>query len=176
MIISNDSEDEMFLPQEDFATVVRSTPLISIDLLVENEQGDILLGKRINRPARGFWFVPGGRVQKNETLQDAFARLTEVELGIRLPLSSGNFYGIWQHFYNDNFTDEDFTTHYVVLAYYLTLSAKNLKLPNEQHDDYQWMKPASLLSDKNVHKNSRAYFDNKANLVIGLEKKDVKHV
>jgi hypothetical protein len=48
----------MFLSQEDFATVVRSTPLISIDLIVENERGEFLLGKRTNRPAQGFWFVP----------------------------------------------------------------------------------------------------------------------
>ncbi len=34
----------MFLSQEDFATVVRSTPLISIDLIVENERGEFLLG------------------------------------------------------------------------------------------------------------------------------------
>jgi colanic acid biosynthesis protein WcaH len=54
----------MFLRPEDFATVVRSTPLISIDLIVENESGEFLLGKRTNRPAQGYWFVPGGRVQK----------------------------------------------------------------------------------------------------------------
>lgn len=54
----------MFLRQEDFATVVRSTPLVSLDLIVENAQGEFLLGKRLNRPAQGFWFVPGGRVQK----------------------------------------------------------------------------------------------------------------
>jgi len=51
----------MFLSQEDFATVVRSTPLISIDLVVENERGEFLLGQRTNRPAQGYWFVPGGR-------------------------------------------------------------------------------------------------------------------
>lgn len=50
-----------------FETVVASAPLISIDLLVENEQGQYLLGLRKNRPAQGYWFVPGGRVQKNES-------------------------------------------------------------------------------------------------------------
>ncbi|VEB85871.1 GDP-mannose mannosyl hydrolase) [Citrobacter koseri] len=71
----------MFLRQEDFATVVRSTPLISIDLIVENERGEFLLGKRTNRPAQGYWFVPGGRVQKDETLEKAFERLTQAETG-----------------------------------------------------------------------------------------------
>ena len=79
----------MFLSTQDFATVVRSTPLVSIDLIVENAQGEYLLGKRTNRPAQGFWFVPGGRVQKDETLADAFARLTQAELGLSLPISAG---------------------------------------------------------------------------------------
>ncbi|WP_156484218.1 NUDIX domain-containing protein, partial [Kluyvera intermedia] len=79
----------MFLSQQAFATVVESTPLISIDLIVENEQGEILLGKRTNRPAQGYWFVPGGRVQKDESLADAFARLTEAELGLSLPITAG---------------------------------------------------------------------------------------
>lgn len=39
----------MFLSQEDFATVVRSTPLISIDLIVENERGEFLL--ETNQPS-----------------------------------------------------------------------------------------------------------------------------
>ncbi len=50
----------MFLRQEDFAAVVRTTPLISLDFIVENGQGEILLGQRLNRPAQGYWFVPGG--------------------------------------------------------------------------------------------------------------------
>jgi colanic acid biosynthesis protein WcaH len=101
----------MFLTPEDFATVVRSTPLISLDLIVENAEGEFLLGKRNNRPAQGYWFVPGGRVQKDELLADAFMRLTEAELGLRLPLSAGQFYGVWQHFYDDNFSGPDFSTH-----------------------------------------------------------------
>ncbi len=47
-----------------FKTIVANTPLISIDLIIQNSQKKILLGKRINRPAQGYWFVPGGRVRK----------------------------------------------------------------------------------------------------------------
>lgn len=148
----------MFLKHEDFATVVRSTPLISIDLIVENARGEFLLGKRNNRPAQGYWFVPGGRVQKDETLADAFARLTDAELGLRLPMSAGEFYGVWQHFYDDNFSGTDFTTHYVVLGFRLKVDADALNLPVEQHNDYRWLTSAELLATDNVHDNSRAYF------------------
>ena len=148
----------MFLSQEDFATVVRSTPLISIDLIVENERGEFLLGKRTNRPAQGFWFVPGGRVQKDETLTDAFERLTLAELGLQLPMAAGQFYGVWQHFYDDNFSGTGFSTHYIVLGFRLKVSEADLRLPDSQHDDYRWQTPEALLASDNVHDNSRAYF------------------
>ena len=148
----------MFLRQEDFATVVRATPLISIDLIVENANGEFLLGKRTNRPAQGFWFVPGGRVQKDEPLAEAFERLTLAELGIRLPLAAGEFYGVWQHFYDDNFSGTDFSTHYIVLGFRLKVNQAELALPDAQHEDYRWLTPEALIAEENVHDNSRAYF------------------
>ena len=148
----------MFLRHEDFATVVRSTPLISIDLIVENTHGEFLLGKRLNRPAQGYWFVPGGRVQKDEPLHVAFERLTEAELGLRLPLSAAEFYGVWQHFYDDNFSGDDVSTHYIVLGFRLRVSENDLQLPNVQHDAYRWMAATQILVSDHVHDNSRAYF------------------
>ena len=148
----------MFLSQEDFATVVRSTPLISIDLIVENERGEFLLGKRTNRPAQGFWFVPGGRVQKDETLSDAFERLTLAELGLQLPMAAGQFYGVWQHFYDDNFSGTGFTTHYIVLGFRLKVSEADLRLPAVVVMLNIRQTPETLLASDNVHDNSRAYF------------------
>lgn len=159
----------MFLSDQDFAAVVRATPLISIDLVVENLAGEYLLGLRTHRPAQGFWFVPGGRVQKDETLPDAFARLTLAELGKGFQLEDGQFYGVWQHFYDDNFSGKDFSTHYIVLGFRLRVDASTLQLPTEQHNEYCWLTPASLLERDDVHDNSRAYFlANKADKVIGL--------
>ena len=159
----------MFLSAEDFATVVRSTPLISIDLIVENQAGEFLLGQRTQRPAQNFWFVPGGRVQKDETLERAFARLTEAELGTAFTLQDGEFYGVWQHFYDDNFSGSEFSTHYVVLGFRLRVDADALQLPDAQHSDYQWLTPEELLVRDDVHDNSRAYFlTDKADKVIGL--------
>lgn len=148
----------MFLSQEDFATVVRSTPLISIDLIVENADGEFLLGKRTNRPAQGFWFVPGGRVQKDEPMAQAFERLTLGELGLCLPLAAGEFYGVWQHFYDDSFSGTDFSTHYIVLGFRLKVNQADLALPDAQHEAYRWLTPEALIAEEKVHDNSRAYF------------------
>ena len=48
----------MHLDDKTFLRVIEATPLVSIDLLVRNERGQVLLGKRANRPAQGLWFVP----------------------------------------------------------------------------------------------------------------------
>ena len=40
-----------FLPATEFAAMVKNMPLIAIDLLVEDEKGDYLLGWRSNPPA-----------------------------------------------------------------------------------------------------------------------------
>ncbi len=88
----------MFLRQEDFATVVRSTPLVSLDFIVENSRGEFLLGKKNQPPGAGLLVCAGRRVQKDETLEAAFERLTMAELGLRLPITAGQFYGVWQHF------------------------------------------------------------------------------
>jgi len=111
----------MSLPEKVFKSVVASTPLISIDLIVRNNQGKILLGKRTNRPAQGYWFVPGGRILKNEAIEQAFKRLLIVELGLDFSGVKASFIGTYQHFYDDNFFNSTFSTHYVVLAYKMIL-------------------------------------------------------
>ena len=110
----------MFLRQEDFATVVRSTPLVSLDLFVDEQYAaSSCLAKETNRPgpAGVTGFVPGRARAERRMLEAAFERLTMAELGLRLPITAGQFYGVWQHFYDDNFSGSDFTTHYVVLVF-----------------------------------------------------------
>ncbi len=49
----------MMLDQKTFLTVVRSAPLVSVDMIVRDRDDRVLLGLRANQPARGWWFVPG---------------------------------------------------------------------------------------------------------------------
>ena len=65
----------MKLRDEDFIKAIEFTPLISVDFIVRNSEGSILMGKRKNQPAFDSWFVPGGRVEKGETIDRAIARM-----------------------------------------------------------------------------------------------------
>ncbi len=148
----------MWLEAEPFATIVKHTPLVSIDLIVRDASGRILLGMRANRPAQDFWFVPGGRINKNETIEAAFTRLVKVELGTFQSINEAHFLGVYQHFYDDNFSGTDFSTHYVVLAYELTIDIALDDLPCEQHSHYRWFDVDVLLDVDDVHENTKAYF------------------
>jgi colanic acid biosynthesis protein WcaH len=145
------------LPQDIFEVVIRSTPLVSIDIILKNTAGELLLGKRSNSPAQGNWFVPGGRVLKDEPLDLAFKRLIENELGLKEEVSS-NFKGVYQHFYDDNFLGNTFTTHYVVLAYEVNFNGGLSSLPEEQHSDYKWFTQDELLLNEQVHEHTKWYF------------------
>lgn len=143
-----------------FKTVVASTPLISIDLIVRNSQGEVLLGKRQNRPAQGSWFVPGGRIFKGEHLKDAFTRIAMIELGNEVTLTDASFIGVFEHHYLDNFLGTDFSTHYIVLGYQINMDIPIDDLPIEQHEKYRWWSIESLLKSAKVHCNTQAYFYN----------------
>ncbi len=149
-----------FLSQSDFATVIRSTPLVSIDFVIERPDGAVLLGQRHNEPARGSWFVPGGRIRKTERLDDAFQRLLAAETGLDLPRSSAAPMGVYEHFYDTNALGEAaFGTHYVVIAYRLEVAHDVAVIADAQHTAFRWQLPADLLSDPDVHANTKAYFE-----------------
>jgi colanic acid biosynthesis protein WcaH len=147
----------VFLDKEVFSTVIESTPLVSIDLIVKNNQNQVLLGKRNNRPAQGYWFVPGGRIYKDEKLSDAFNRITSDELGISYNLSDGKYLGLYEHFYTDNVFSEEFSMHYVVQGFELVTQSE-LKLDTIQHNSYQWFSVKELLNSPDVHQHTKDYF------------------
>jgi colanic acid biosynthesis protein WcaH len=145
------------LPAETFDLVVRHTPLVSIDLVVRDASRRLLVGRRVNRPAKDTWFVPGGRIEKDERLATAFRRITRVELGAEIELESARFVGCFEHFYPDNRSGlAGFGTHYIVLAHEIEghpLAA----LPQDQHAAYRWLSDAQALADPDVHENTKAY-------------------
>jgi colanic acid biosynthesis protein WcaH len=148
------------LSEVDFLDVIRLTPLVAIDLIVNDGNRRVLLGHRKNRPARGTWFVPGGRITKGETLDTAFTRIVRDELGIAsVQRSSARFCGVFEHLYDENFAGvPDISTHYVVLAYSITLGGSVPMGRFDQHSDYAWVFASDLLSRPDVHDDTKAYF------------------
>ena len=151
---------QRLLSASEFAEVVRLTPLISIDLIVRNSKGDALLGVRNNEPAKGFYFVPGGRILKNERIADAFHCIILNETGVSADISQSTFKGVFEHIYDSNFANRtDFGTHYVALAYQITQPVDDVR-PDSQHSAFEWWDSEQIRTSRIVHENTRAYFLN----------------
>ncbi len=147
------------LPLEIFKTIVEYTPLISIDFIVKNDKEEILLGKRLNAPAKGYYFTLGGRIYKNETMQNAMRRIAKEEIGIELDIVKSQFIGVFEHFYDDSFADEAISTHYVNHGYSITVGDLD-NLPKAQHTTYEWFGIDALIQSSEVHPYVKDYFKN----------------
>jgi len=146
------------LNDDTFKTIVRNAPLISIDLIIRDTCGKILVGMRTNEPAKGFYFVPGGVIRKNETLADAFSRIVAAETGRHANISEAEFAGVFEHFYKTNrYEEPGYGTHYVVLAYRLAWPDNLEVTADDQHSHFKWIDAAELSRSSQVHENSRAY-------------------
>lgn len=149
----------MWLEPEHFLEVVRVAPLVAIDLVVRDPAGQVLLGLRKHPPARGYWYTPGGRIRKGETLDNAFCRITQQELGISLERQKARFLGVHEHFHPDNFAGAPgISTHYIVLVYEVVLNPLPAVLPTDQHSAFRWWSVPELLAHPQVHPYTKAYF------------------
>lgn len=148
------------LSTDDFKFVVQSVPLLSIDLVLLNEHKQILVGKRKNAPAKGYWFVPGGRVFKNELLVDAFLRICLSELNEVCDYKIANPLGLYDHLYSDSVFGVGVSTHYINAPYLIILSENTiLDPPSDQHQEYRWVSIYELDQDESVHQYSKVFLD-----------------
>ena len=147
------------LTTTELVEVVKKAPLVSIDLIIRNNHNQVLLGLRQNEPAKDFWFVPGGRILKNELISEAFERIAREELGISLAHKDSRFVGLFEHLYQKNFAQKpDFGTHYVVLAHEIKIVETEIDPQDEQHSQYKWLDEDSLRKAQDVHPYTKAYF------------------
>ncbi len=137
---------EKRLDEKTFAMLVAAAPLVSIDLLVTDQNGRLLVGKRVNEPAKGSLFVPGGRIEKHYgTLGVALTEIARDELGIEHDLiwDDARLVGVFMHRYDTNALGiANLSTHYIALAYRLR-ETEDIELDKKrysnQHSDYAWL-------------------------------------
>ncbi|MXR50433.1 NUDIX domain-containing protein [Halovenus sp. WSH3] len=138
-----------WIPDEEWATIVRNVPIVSVDLLIRSEEG-IVLGKRTNEPAKGEWFIPGGRVHKGETRTEAVDRIAADELGVEVEIVES--LGAFEHIYETAEIGGVGTKHYLANGYVVDPLTDQFQADG-QHADFQVFTAAP----QSLHQNVRAY-------------------
>lgn len=157
------------LSKKDYFTVLSLSQIVSVDLLIYNTRKQILLGKRKNRPAKDFLFVPGGKIFKNERIFDGASRVCNWETGLSLDKSRFEFFCVNDHIYPDNFSTinsndkELIGTHYVCIGVRVFLTEQeekqiDFKRFSEQHSSVLWLMENEIIGNENVHNYTKDYF------------------
>jgi colanic acid biosynthesis protein WcaH len=108
-----------------FKTIVRNTPLVSIDLIIKNSNGDYLLNLRGRSPAYHKWFFLGGSIKKPEKPEEAFNRIIDREFfsTLKINFKDAKFTKLAVHRYKENLDGQVNTfeegIQYYVLCYEL---------------------------------------------------------
>jgi len=110
-------------------------PQLAVSAAIFRE-GKVLLVRRARSPAKGFYSLPGGRVEFGETLHAALHREVAEETGLKieivelagwrevLPAASGG-------------------GHYLIMSFAARWRAGDVVL-NEELDDHQWLAPGAI--------------------------------
>ena len=72
----------MIISEDLYSQIRKVMPIPCVDLLVQNEFGEVLLLKRADEPAKGEWWFPGGRVHYGETRLEAAKRKLREDCGL----------------------------------------------------------------------------------------------
>ena len=159
------ASDPGWLAEAQFTATVAVVPLVSVDLCIIDATGRLLVGLRRNAPAQGYWFTPGARIRKNETIANAMVRLGQDELGLSAEVvSRAVLMGAWDHFYADSRFDGAVSTHYVNLPSWISLSTEEASMLNaslqakqDQHDAWRWLTANEGDLDGRLHPYAHAY-------------------
>ena len=72
---------KQFVPQELYYQIIDHVPIACVDIAIV-DKGAVLLVKRKDAPAKGQWWVPGGRVLKGEMMRETARRKAREEVGM----------------------------------------------------------------------------------------------
>src|SRR4051794_1097869 len=97
--------------------------------------GKVLLVRRARSPGRGFFSLPGGRVEFGESLHTALHREVDEETGLRIEILG---LAGWREV-----LPAGGGGHYVIMSFAALWTAREPVL-NDEHDDFKWLAPDGL--------------------------------
>ena len=112
-----------------------SRPQLAVSAAIFRD-GKILLVRRARLPAKGFYSLPGGRVEIGETLHAALHREVAEETALKIEIAE---LAAWR----EVLPTAAGGGHYVIMSFAARWRAGEVAL-NEELDDYKWLAPESL--------------------------------
>jgi 8-oxo-dGTP diphosphatase len=120
------------------AAIVQPTrPQIAVSAAIFRD-GKVLLTRRARSPAKGFYSLPGGRVEFGESLHQALAREIDEETGLDIDI-------VGLAGWREVLPAAAGAGHYLIMSFAARWVAREPVL-NDELDDYRWVAPEALAS------------------------------
>lgn len=119
------------------AVVQPSHPQLAVSAAIFRE-GKVLLTRRARSPAKGFYSLPGGRVEFGESLHQALKREVDEETGLDIEIVA---LAGWR----EVLPAAAGAGHYLIMSFAARWVAREPAL-NDELDDYRWIAPEALAS------------------------------
>ena len=118
------------------AAIVQPTrPQIAVSAAIFRD-GKVLLTRRARSPAKGFYSLPGGRVEFGESLHQALAREIDEETGLDIDI-------IGLAGWREVLPAAAGAGHYLIMSFAARWVAREPVL-NDELDDYRWIAPKAV--------------------------------
>ena len=139
-----------FLDEELFNTVRKSLPICCVDLLFIDSEDRILLMRRSNYPAKGLLWYPGGRIFKDEHIDQTILRKSVEETSI-VP-DSHALVDIQETIF-DSCESHPYSIHTINLCFLINWSknADNAVINDNQHSDLSWLPISEVINSHHIH-------------------------
>jgi len=127
----------MLIECDVFDEIRKVIPIVCVDLVIP-KRGDILLVKRIEPPAQGQWWTPGGRIFHGETIEEASIRKSETE--VHLDCSFKKILGVTESIFDNLIINgKSISIHSVNVVCLMELNddTQQIQLDNG-HAEYLW--------------------------------------
>jgi colanic acid biosynthesis protein WcaH len=135
------------LPEELFLFVSRITPLVNVDLLIQDDVGRTLLTWRDDEYFGTGWHVPGGIIRYKEVAADRVRACAQEELGAEMGFDPVPI------LVSETIRDQKDRGHFISLLYRCKLLAppdehRRAKLDRPRHGEWMWHHrcPSNLLA------------------------------
>ncbi len=118
-------EKNGIIPDALYKQIERYLPIVSVEALI-SINGAFLFLRRNNQPARGEWWLPGGRIRKGESFEKALRREIKEETG--LGISDYKLINVYSRIFPER--------HDITIAYLCKCIEGKIRL-NDEHSEYQ---------------------------------------
>jgi colanic acid biosynthesis protein WcaH len=123
--MSSTVKKDGFIPLALYDQITKLIPIVSVEALIVVDKSLLFL-KRKNRPAKGQWWFPGGRIHMGESLEDTLRREVKEETG--LEISSYKLINVYSRVFPER--------HDITIAYLCTCKEGKIEL-NDEHSEHK---------------------------------------